>query len=66
MSEASAAMGLTNLESLTDFVEANVRNYLAYHKGLAGVPGVRLLGYDSNEKRNYQYIVLEIDESEAL
>lgn len=65
MSEASAAMGLTNLESITDFVEANLRNYLAYRQRLEGVQGLRLLDYDSNERRNYQYVVLEIDESET-
>ena len=66
MSEASAAMGLTNLESLGDFVDANFRNYHAYRQGVCGVPGIRLLGYDETEKRNYQYIVLEIDESETV
>ena len=66
MSEASAAMGLTNLESLPDFLAANLRNYTAYHQALDGVPGLRMLLYDTSEKRNYQYIVLEIDESQVL
>jgi dTDP-4-amino-4,6-dideoxygalactose transaminase len=66
MSEASAAMGLTNLESLPDFLAANLRNYTAYRQGLDGVPGLRMLLYDTSEKRNYQYIVLEIDESQVL
>jgi dTDP-4-amino-4,6-dideoxygalactose transaminase len=66
MSEASAAMGLTNLESLPDFLAANLRNYTAYRQALDGVPGLRMLLYDTNEKRNYQYIVLEIDESQVL
>jgi dTDP-4-amino-4,6-dideoxygalactose transaminase len=66
MSEASAAMGLTNLESLAVFVETNRRNYLAYRRGTEGIPGVRMLEYDPNEKRNYQYIVLEIEESQTV
>src|SRR6266446_3292396 len=66
MSEASAAMGLTNLESLPIFLAANYRNYTAYRQGLDGVPGVRMLQYETSERRNYQYIVLEIDESQAL
>jgi dTDP-4-amino-4,6-dideoxygalactose transaminase len=66
MSEASAAMGLTNLESLPVFLAANLRNYNAYRQGLDGVPGLRMLEYDASEKRNFQYIVLEIDESQAL
>lgn len=66
MSEASAAMGLTNLESLSVFVETNRRNYLAYRRGFEGIPGIRMLEYDPNEKRNYQYIVLEIEESQTV
>jgi dTDP-4-amino-4,6-dideoxygalactose transaminase len=65
MSEASAAMGLTNLESLQDFIETNQRNYHAYRRGLEGIPGMHMLQYDASEKRNYQYIVLEVEESEA-
>jgi len=66
MSEASAAMGLTNLESLQDFIETNQRNYHAYRRGIEGIPGVRMLEYDASEKCNYQYIVLEVEESEAV
>jgi dTDP-4-amino-4,6-dideoxygalactose transaminase len=66
MSEASAAMGLTNLESLPDFVDVNYRNYQAYRQGLEGIPGLQMLLYDTSERRNYKYIVLEIDESPAV
>jgi dTDP-4-amino-4,6-dideoxygalactose transaminase len=65
MSEASAAMGLTNLESLPDFLAANYRNYGAYCRWLDGISGVHMLQYDTSEKRNYQYIVLEVDESQT-
>ena len=41
MSEASAAMGLTSLESLDVFVAANRRNHAAYARELAGLPGVQ-------------------------
>jgi len=66
MSEASGAMGLTNLESLPIFVEINRHNYLTYRRELEGIPGIHLLQYDSTEKRNYQYIVLEIEESQTI
>ena len=66
MSEASAAMGLTNLESLPQFVEANYLNYRAYKEGLDGIRGIRMLAYDADEKRNYQYVVLEVDESQTV
>jgi dTDP-4-amino-4,6-dideoxygalactose transaminase len=65
MSEVAAAMGLTNLESLNDFVGANRRNYGVYREGLAGLPGIRLLSYDGSEQYNFQYIVIEVDAAEA-
>ena len=61
MNEASAAMGLTNLESLDEFIEINRQNYHHYRTALRGIPGVSMATYDENEKNNYQYIVTEID-----
>lgn len=65
MPEVCAAMGLTNLESLGDFVAANRRNYEAYRFGLSGIPGLSLIRYDDSEKCNYHYIVVEVDEVKA-
>jgi dTDP-4-amino-4,6-dideoxygalactose transaminase len=65
MSEVSAAMGLTSLESLDEFISTNYENYLTYSRGLAGIPGVQLVQYTGEEKNNYQYVVMEIDEREA-
>jgi dTDP-4-amino-4,6-dideoxygalactose transaminase len=65
MNEASAAMGLTNLESLDEFVAVNRRNYECYNSCLKDIPGIKILRYDDHEKQNYQYIILEVDESEA-
>jgi dTDP-4-amino-4,6-dideoxygalactose transaminase len=62
MSEVSAAMGLTSLESIEEFIAVNRRNYYCYQEGLANIPGVSLLPVNEAEKHNYQYIVLEIDE----
>lgn len=61
MTEVCAAMGLTSLESVNEFIEINRRNYHAYSEGLKGIPGVSLLVYDGRERTNYQYIVLEVD-----
>ena len=66
LDEVSAAMGLTNLESMDEFVAINRRNYNEYEKGLAGVGGVTLLKYDEDERCNYQYVVLDIEESKTL
>lgn len=65
MSEISAAMGLTSLESLDEFISANHENYVTYSRGLNGIPGVQLVKYTGKEKNNYQYVVIEIDEREA-
>jgi dTDP-4-amino-4,6-dideoxygalactose transaminase len=66
MSEVAAAMGITSLESRDEFVEANRRNHEAYRAGLGGVDGVELIAYDESELCNWQYAVIEVDESAAL
>ena len=65
MSEISAAMGLTSLEGIDDFISANRRNYQLYRAELASVPGLRVIEYNQAERNNYQYIVLEIDQAET-
>lgn len=65
MAEVAAAMGLTSLESMSDFMEVNRRNYDLYRTQLRGAAGLSLVPYDESERCNYQYIVLEIDEQEA-
>jgi dTDP-4-amino-4,6-dideoxygalactose transaminase len=66
MSEIAAAMGLTSLESREEFVAANRRNYETYSAALQGVDGVELIAYDSAESCNWQYVVIEVDESAGL
>jgi dTDP-4-amino-4,6-dideoxygalactose transaminase len=63
MSEISAAMGLTNLESIDRIVADNLRNYLTYKKQLEDIPGIKLLNYNPRETMNYQYVVVELDNS---
>ncbi|BAY08402.1 DegT/DnrJ/EryC1/StrS family aminotransferase [Calothrix sp. NIES-2098] len=63
MTEVSAAMGLTGLESLDEFVAINYRNYKQYQRELENIPGIKILTYNKTDKCNYQYIVLEIDEA---
>src|ERR1017187_1820016 len=65
MPEVCAAMGLTNLESVDEFLAINRRNYNAYREGLAGLPGIKLIDYDERERCNYQYMVVEVDEDIA-
>lgn len=63
MNEFSALTGLTNLESLDMFISVNRTNYESYRCELSNIPGISMISYDQQEKCNYQYIVLEIDES---
>jgi dTDP-4-amino-4,6-dideoxygalactose transaminase len=65
MNEMSAAMGLTNIESMDEFIAVNRRNHEQYRRELEGLPGVRFMTYDDTERCNYQYVVLEIDEAAA-
>lgn len=61
MTEVSALMGLTGLESLDRFIATNRKNYEQYQRELADVPGMRMVRYDPEDQSNYQYVVLEID-----
>jgi dTDP-4-amino-4,6-dideoxygalactose transaminase len=65
MSEISAAMGLTSLESVEEFIEVNHHHYRTYARDLSDLPGIRLIKYDEREKNNYQYVVIEIDQNIA-
>ena len=49
MSEVAAAMGLTSLENLEEFIACNHRNYKHYRQQLAQIPGVCLVPYDETE-----------------
>ena len=61
MSEISAAMGLTNLQSLDEFIQVNQRNYRQYRQETGRIPGLSLIHYDESEKCNYQYMAVEVD-----
>ncbi len=60
MAEIAAAMGLTNLEDMDDFVATNRHNYQCYRDAIAVVPGLSVLQYDESERNNYQYVVVEV------
>lgn len=62
MNELSAAMGLTSLESLHEFIAVNRRNYYLYLQELGDLPGIVFIPYDEAETNNYHYVVVFIDE----
>lgn len=63
MTEICAVMGLTGLESLDEFTRINRLNHQTYRETLAGIPGIQLVHYSASERCNYQYVILELDES---
>ncbi len=60
MIEIAAAMGLVNLDAIDRVIGANRANYDAYRAALAGIPGVKLIEYDPDERNNYQYVIAEV------
>jgi dTDP-4-amino-4,6-dideoxygalactose transaminase len=65
MTEVCAAMGLTGLESIEQFIAVNRRNHAGYRTQLADVPGLRVLPFPAGERSNFQYVILEIDPMEC-
>jgi dTDP-4-amino-4,6-dideoxygalactose transaminase len=61
MSELSAALGLTNLESIEEFIVTNRANFELYREELAKIPGLSLIRYNEKEKPNYHYVVVEVE-----
>ena len=65
MTEVCAAMGLTGLESIGQFIAVNRRNHAGYRTQLSGIPGLKVAGYDEAERSNFQYVILEVDPDEC-
>ncbi len=61
MSELSAAMGLTSLEAMDEFIATNRQNYDHYRQRLAAIRGISLVSYDAQSAQNYQYVVAMVD-----
>lgn len=60
MPEICAAMGLTGLDSLEEFLAVNRRNHALYREELAQVPGLQLIRYPESDVCNHQYVVVEV------
>lgn len=65
MNEVSAAMGLTSLRSIDEFMAVNQRNHAAYRRLLAQVPGIEVLAFDETQRCNHQYVVCEYSAAEG-
>lgn len=65
MSEVCAAMGLASLAGLDEVIAVNRARHEGYARELGRVPGLSVMQYDDVERSNYQYVVLEVDETAA-
>lgn len=59
MNEVCAAMGLTSLQAVDGFIATNRSNADTYAERLARIPGMKLCRYDTTERNNFQYVVVE-------
>lgn len=66
MAEVNAAMGLTGLESLDEFLTINKRNYELYRAAFSEIDGIELFRFDESERCNYQYIVVSVGQAYPL
>ncbi len=65
MNEMSAAMGLTSMDSLPEFIAANRRHWQQYRERLKGLPGLQVFEHFETEHNNYHYVVVEVDAQRA-
>ncbi|HWA83915.1 MAG TPA: DegT/DnrJ/EryC1/StrS family aminotransferase [Fimbriimonadaceae bacterium] len=63
MSDAAAAMGIANLESVSAFAEANQTRYEIYEAHLRDLPGISLVRH--SPEGTYQCVAVEVNRSEA-
>ena len=56
-------MGLTSLEGMEDLIRLNRGHYEEYRAQLQDMPGINLIDYTSPDRRNYHYIVVQVDDS---
>ena len=66
MSEASAAMGLTSLESMDEFIAIDRDNYHAYREGFRRAPGLALVEFSDEISPNYHYVIVEVDKATGI
>jgi dTDP-4-amino-4,6-dideoxygalactose transaminase len=65
MPEICAAIGLTNLESMSKFVDVNRKNYEYAKRIFSNSNRVKLLEFNESNSPNYQYLVVELTSADA-
>ena len=63
MCEPAAAMGITSMESVDDFLAVNRNSLQRYRDGLASISGIEFKDELLHDDSNCHYCVVEVDES---
>ncbi|WP_313494501.1 DegT/DnrJ/EryC1/StrS family aminotransferase [Stenotrophomonas sp.] len=66
LTEINAAMGLTNLDALSGFIESNRRIHEIYHEEFESNNDIELISYQEEDSPNYQYAVIEIKRGKEI
>lgn len=66
LTEVNAAMGLTNLEALPDFIDRNKSIHSIYRSEFESIESIDLIDYCEEDSPNYQYAVIEISQGKAV
>jgi len=61
LTNLQAALGVSQLEELPAFLKTKEENYGVYREGLAGIPGLTLLGVPPGTAPNYWFYSLLVD-----
>jgi dTDP-4-amino-4,6-dideoxygalactose transaminase len=65
LSEVSAAMGLTTLESLPEILASNAANHRSYTAAMSRMRGISVVQWSQPDGHNYQYVVVLVDPAQA-
>jgi len=65
MTEVCAAMGLTSFDAMETFIAANRRNHECYRDALGALRGISVLPFPEDERSNYHYVVVDVEEQDA-
>jgi dTDP-4-amino-4,6-dideoxygalactose transaminase len=65
MSEMSAAMGITSMDMIDEFISINQQNYKTYRDLLENINGIHIRSIDEREKNNFQYVTILVDEAKC-
>ena len=65
LNEFNAAMGLASIAQVEELIDVNRRNHAAYQRALTQLPGLTLMDYSDLARHNYQYLLVDVDETAA-